>query len=775
MMQRSNACVTLCCSALVALVIEVALQETVAWSTEMPAAASEPTLRSTSLVCATCAEPVLRLRGGRRQYVTPADLRRAGIDPDFDPRAWEYEDWGAVQRSRRLLPGMPEPLFSWVMEPGADEGDESEEITPYQHATMLAQMQRIYLPHEELHKGEFVSVLGIAFDGTFDNETTVIMQLRLSMERADFHALRRALHNAAELPFWTSQLDAAFELGNRVLVHLHRKEDSRLHHVITPKDGPHHVTTEELCGLRAPLPPRLAETPTTYADLVFGPRDATTRLRIDPDLGMDENLALWDALDSHYLSSTVFPELNALTFADDVLEAIYQTKVAAPPEGYHPTVRTPWPALKSLALKRAHEAKTYGERGEVGSAWYHAERCRDCELPHEHRWQDFPVGDLRAHTCAPECDQDHQHRYAHLAAIRLNNNGTDVNRSCAADAGVGVWWYLHGAVVRRPALLWRNGRYTSVDETEDPDGEALMACPHCDFADCEHIQLERARIVRCHKWQEMKRRGYPQAGEPIVLARLAALPVAELNSKLHAAVRNASMRAAALCVQAGAQLEWRDPVGMTALHVAAQTGSVEICEAVLQLGAQVNARTATNATALHFAADRGATPVIQTLARAGADMNAVDVRHNTALHLAADEGWNATVAALCALGSDPWLPNVDGDYALNLAERRYHCPTTMLLRKSMGLELCECHSCAGFTTGYNNMLQPHITHNQTTAFWRDSFDVREWHPKPFWDEMQDGEDYVEEYTRNYYAKNPPQPDTWVPVDEPSFEPVSFCS
>ena len=42
-------------------------------------------------------------------------------------------------------------------------------------------------------------------------------------------------------------------------------------------------------------------------------------------------------------------------------------------------------------------------------------------------------------------------------------------------------------------------------------------------------------------------------------------------------------------------------------------------------------------------------------------------------------------------------------------------------------------------------------------------------------EMQDGEDYVEEYTRNYYAKNPPQPDTWMSVDEPAFEPVSVCS
>ena len=65
------------------------------------------------------------------------------------------------------------------------------------------------------------------------------------------------------------------------------------------------------------------------------------RLRIDPDMGMDENLALWDALESHHISTRVLPEIGNLTFVDDGMEAVYQAKVAAPPEAYYPTVLTP--------------------------------------------------------------------------------------------------------------------------------------------------------------------------------------------------------------------------------------------------------------------------------------------------------------------------------------------------------------------------------------------------------------------------------------------------
>jgi hypothetical protein len=45
---------------------------------------------------------------------------------------------------------------------------------------------------------------------------------------------------------------------------------------------------------------------------------------------MDENMALWDSLDSHLLSTKRFPkEIASLVFPDETLETIYQAKVAS--------------------------------------------------------------------------------------------------------------------------------------------------------------------------------------------------------------------------------------------------------------------------------------------------------------------------------------------------------------------------------------------------------------------------------------------------------------
>ena len=76
--------------------------------------------------------------------------------------------------------------------------------------------------------------------------------------------------------------------------------------------------------------------------------------------------------------------------------------------------------------------------------------------------------------------KDHQHEYAHIAAIRQRANPR--NCSCSAEPERGIWWYVHGAVVRKEALQWRNGRYTW--DAEEEDDSELDQCWRCFAADC---------------------------------------------------------------------------------------------------------------------------------------------------------------------------------------------------------------------------------------------------------------------------------------------------
>ena len=56
-------------------------------------------------------------------------------------------------------------------------------------------------------------------------------------------------------------------------------------------------------------------------------------------------------------------------------------------------------------------------------------------------------------------------------------------------------------------------------------------------------------------------------------------------------------------------------------------------------------------------------------------------------------GWNATVALLLSLGADPWLLNADQEYPLTIAEKRFSCPISMLLRKVGVYRLSPCSMC----------------------------------------------------------------------------------
>ena len=72
------------------------------------------------------------------------------------------------------------------------------------------------------------------------------------------------------------------------------------------------------------------------------------------------------------------------------------------------------------------------------------------------------------------------------------------------------------------------------------------------------------------------------------------------------------------------------------------------------------------------------------------------------------------------------------------------------------------------------MLTPHITHPLTTAEWRENFNKTEWHPKDFWDEMQEGEDYINEFVAKHSGEHAGFDDTWEPMNETFAGCVCVC-
>jgi len=614
-------------------------------------------------------------------YVTKEDFVRAGVEYDSDASEHE-QDWGGVWNAKRDL---------W-------EPEEAED----------PDMQALLTDEPVLKRGRKVAVMGLAFDGTFDEETTSLMQMRLAIERADHDCLKAALHNAAELDEWTERLDEAFHLGRMVLNELTRKEDFRVFFqkeedtgVVLP------VLSEDILGYRHPegTAAVYGKTGATRADMLLGPRDAHTRLRIDPKLTMEENYALWDALESQWLKTDRFPEIANLTFYDAYKEAVYQEKAQGEVITW-PNVDAPWHVLQKTALLRAEEALADPDHGEVGSAWYHASPAEN------HTAEMYPKG---------------------------------------------AWWYVNGNVERKPDMLWRNGQYVWDDEPLDENKwKDSVHCPTCEFEDCGYAEgdIERMRDLRLYN------SGALAPTDTEFIRRIATLPKASLDARLCRACRRANTTQVLLLLAAGADPNCQDPhpqsagTGLQPLHLAAEAGAEPVVHALITAGAKIDARTKVGATPMHIAAHMGGTPVIQCLVKLGADIDSACDRGYTPLMEAAEECHNYTVSKMLQLGADPWIRNENEDLALNFAERRYAQDLSMLLRKAMDLPLCKCHGCAGFTTGSDNTAEPHITDPGSPKNWEDTYTDEEWYPKDFWDIMKEEEDKVDDWNEKLAEVEP---------------------
>lgn len=114
-----------------------------------------------------------------------------------------------------------------------------------------------------------------------------------------------------------------------------------------------------------------------------------------------------------------------------------------------------------------------------------------------------------------------------------------------------------------------------------------------------------------------------------------ATPSAAATQSLHSAIGKGDYAAATKMIEAGQDVEAKDPgAGATALHYAVMKGEMPLVALLVQRGADVNSRTKSGTTPLHTAVLYRRTEIAEYLIRKGADVNAKSPSGATPLGLA---------------------------------------------------------------------------------------------------------------------------------------------
>lgn len=145
------------------------------------------------------------------------------------------------------------------------------------------------------------------------------------------------------------------------------------------------------------------------------------------------------------------------------------------------------------------------------------------------------------------------------------------------------------------------------------------------------------------------------------------------TSALVWAVNYKHLNASIELIRRGANVNYADLNGGTALHKAAELGCVDILEALLKAGANPNRVRCPSGTPLHHACARGHLTCVRMLLLAGARVSATDLREQTPLHYSVKQqqrGLNLALShlevieLLLASGSDPNAIDNEGRTAL---------------------------------------------------------------------------------------------------------------
>ena len=157
----------------------------------------------------------------------------------------------------------------------------------------------------------------------------------------------------------------------------------------------------------------------------------------------------------------------------------------------------------------------------------------------------------------------------------------------------------------------------------------------------------------------------------------------ELSEKLLAFAEAGYADNAMALLEAGADVNYRSPLGATPLASAASNGHTEVVRVLLKARAEVNKAGNTDGeTPLHLAADRGHTEVMLLLLAAGADVNQASYLEQTPLYTAAWWGHMDVVQILLKAGADVNQPDKDGWTPLDLAIMNGNMDVVQILREA---------------------------------------------------------------------------------------------
>ena len=118
----------------------------------------------------------------------------------------------------------------------------------------------------------------------------------------------------------------------------------------------------------------------------------------------------------------------------------------------------------------------------------------------------------------------------------------------------------------------------------------------------------------------------------------------------------------------GANLDWQDTYGWTALHRCASWNHPEIARMLIDAGADLNIQNVYGWTALHRCASQNHPGIAKMLIDAGADLNIKTINGWTALHRCASWNHPGILGMLIDAGADKTIPTNNGKLPYELAK-----------------------------------------------------------------------------------------------------------